>query len=104
MAPTAVGVVVWFSAIGIVGLLVVVRHVGACRRRAALGDQGDLLDLVVCGRGYLGSLVVCAAEAFLIKLRRADNLRAKSIGSPNGIGSDLEGRASRMPQIKVLAA
>ena len=71
MAPTAVGVVVWFSAIGIVGLLVVVRHVGACRRRAALGDQGDLLDLVVCGRGYLGSLVVCAAEAFLIKLKTA---------------------------------
>jgi hypothetical protein len=72
MAPTAVGVVVWFSVIGTVGLLVVVRDVGACRRRPARGDQDDLLDLVVCGCGYLGSLVVCAAETFLIKLTRAD--------------------------------
>ena len=65
------GVVVWFSVIGIVGLLVVVRHVGACRRRHARGDQGDLRDLFECGRGYLGSLVVCAAEAFFIELKRA---------------------------------
>jgi hypothetical protein len=39
MAPTVVGVVVWFSAIGAVGLLVVVRHVSARRRRPARGNK-----------------------------------------------------------------
>jgi hypothetical protein len=66
MAPTVVGVVVWFSAIGAIGLLVVVRHVSARRRRPARGDQGDLRDLFLCDRGYLESLVVCAAETFLM--------------------------------------
>ena len=65
MAPTAVGVVVWFSAIGIVGLLVVVRHVSARRRRPARGDQGDLRDLFMCRRGYLGSLVYAQPKHFL---------------------------------------
>jgi hypothetical protein len=72
MAPTVVGVVVWFSAIGtIVGLLVVVRHVSASRRRLVRGDQGDLRDLFMCRRGYLGSLVARAAKTFLMELRRA---------------------------------
>jgi hypothetical protein len=64
MGPTAVGVVVWFPATGIVGLLVVVRHVGACRRRAAHRNESDLRDVFVCDHGDWGALVVCAAEAF----------------------------------------
>jgi hypothetical protein len=48
----------------------------ARRRRAARGDQRDLRDLFMCRRGYLGSLVVCAAETFLMELGRAyENLR-----------------------------
>jgi hypothetical protein len=78
MESTAVGVV-WVPAIGIVGLLVVVRHLGARRRRPARGDEDDLRDFFVFGRGYLGPLVVCAAEAFPTELKRGDDLREKSI-------------------------
>jgi hypothetical protein len=35
------------------------------------GDQGDLRDLFMCRRGYLGSLAACAAKTFLMELRRA---------------------------------
>jgi hypothetical protein len=84
MAPTVVGVVVRFSAIGAVGLLVVVRHGSARRRRPARGDEGDLRDPFMRRRGYLGLLVVCAAETFLMELRRAYE-KLRLIHHPDGL-------------------
>jgi hypothetical protein len=98
MAPTDVGVVVWFSAIGAIGLLVVVRDVSARRRWPAGGGPGDLRDLFMCRRGYLGSMVVCTAETFLMKLRRAyENFRP--IQGPDGLIAQLP-KDSRPPGMR----
>jgi hypothetical protein len=59
-------------------------RVSARRRRPAREDQGDLRGLFMCGRGYLGSLVVCAAETFLMELRRAYE-KLRPIQRPDGL-------------------